>query len=85
MKKQNISIQTLKRLFGYITRDYKKQFAIVVICIILSAVASVSGALFLQKLIDNYITPLLSVENPVFTPLLKAICTLIAIYSVGIV
>lgn len=85
MKKQSISIQTLKRLFGYITRDYKKQFAIVVICIILSAVASVSGALFLQKLIDNYITPLLSVENPVFTPLLKAICTLIAIYLVGIV
>lgn len=84
MKKQNISMQTLKRLFGYITRDYKKQFAIVVICIILSAVASVSGALFLQKLIDNYITPLLSVENPVFTPLLKAICTLIAIYLVGI-
>ena len=65
-------MQTLKRLFGYITRDYKKQFAIVVICIILSAVASVSGALFLQKLIDNYITPLLSVENPVFTPLLKS-------------
>ena len=85
MKKQNISMQTLKRLFGYITRDYKKQFAIVVICIILSAVASVSGALFLQKLIDNYITPLLSIENPVFTPLLKAICTLIAIYLVGIV
>lgn len=85
MKKQNISMQTLKRLFGYITRDYKKQFAIVVICIILSAVASVSGALFLQKLIDNYITPLLSVENPVFTPLLKAICTLISIYLVGIV
>lgn len=85
MKKQNISMQTLKRLFGYITRDYKKQFAIVVICIILSAVASVSGALFLQKLIDNYITPLLSVENPVFTPLLKAICTLIAIYLVGII
>ena len=78
-------MQTLKRLFGYITREYKKQFAIVVICIILSAVASVSGALFLQKLIDNYITPLLSVENPVFTPLLKAICTLIAIYLVGIV
>ena len=47
--------------------------------------ASVSGALFLQKLIDNYITPLLSVENPVFTPLLKAICTLISIYLVGIV
>lgn len=85
MKKQNISMQTLKRLFGYITRGYRKQFAIVVICIILSAAASVSGALFLQKLIDNYITPLLSVENPVFTPLLKAICTLIAIYLVGIV
>ena len=80
-----INPKTLKRLLSYITKYYKKQFIIVIICIILSAVASVSGSLFLQTLIDNYITPLLSTPNPVFTDLFKAICSLGLIYVVGII
>ena len=80
-----INPKTLKRLLSYITKYYKKQFIIVIICIILSAVASVSGSLFLQTLIDNYITPLLSTQNPVFTDLFKAICSLGLIYVVGII
>ena len=80
-----INPKTLKRLLSYITKYYKKQFIIVIICIILSAVASVSGSLFLQTLIDNYITPLLSTPNPVFTDLFKAICSLGLIFVVGII
>ena len=80
-----INPKTLKRLLSYITKYYKKQFIIVIICIILSAVASVSGSLFLQTLIDNYITPLLSTQNPVFTDLFKAICSLGLIYVIGII
>ena len=80
-----INPKTLKRLLRYITRYYKKQFILVIICIILSAVASVSGSLFLQTLIDNYITPLLSTPNPVFTDLFKAICSLGLIYVVGVI
>ena len=80
-----INPKTLKRLLSYITKYYKKQFIIVIICIILSAVASVSGSLFLQTLIDNYITPLLSTPNPVFTDLFKAICSLGLIYVLGII
>ena len=80
-----INPKTLKRLLSYITRYYKKQFILVIICIILSAVASVSGSLFLQTLIDNYITPLLSTPNPVFTDLFKAICSLGLIYVVGVI
>ena len=80
-----INPKTLKRLLSYITKYYKKQFIIVIICIILSAVASVLGSLFLQTLIDNYITPLLSTQNPVFTDLFKAICSLGLIYVVGII
>ena len=57
----------------YITSDYKKELIIVFICIILSSISSVAGSLFLQTLIDSYITPLLDIENPVFTGLLKAI------------
>ena len=80
-----INPKTLKRLLSYITKYYKKQFIIVIICIILSAVASVSGSLFLHTLIDNYITPLLSTPNLVFTDLFKAICSLGLIYVVGII
>ena len=77
--------KTVKRLLGYITRGYKKQLVLVIICIILSSIAGVAGSLFLETLIDDYITPLLAVENPVFTGLLKAIGIMILIYLVGIV
>lgn len=74
-----------KRLLKYIFKDYIKEFIIVFICIILSSIASVSSSLFVEKLIDDYITPLLGVENPVFAPLLKAIGVMVIIYFVGIV
>lgn len=76
---------TIKRLLGYITKNYKKQFIIVFICIIISSIASVAGSLFLQILIDDYISPLLEIENPVFTGLLKAIGIMAIIYVLGIV
>lgn len=76
---------TIKRLLGYITQNYKKQFIIVFVCIIISSIASVAGSLFLQTLIDDYITPLLGVENPIFTGLLKAIGIMAIIYVLGIV
>ena len=77
--------KTVKRLLGYITRGYKKQLVLVIICIILSSIAGVAGSLFLKTLIDDYITPLLSIQNPAFTGLLKAIGIMILIYLVGIV
>jgi len=75
---------TLKRVISYIKRKYNKHFIIVLICIVLSTVASVAGSLFLQTLIDDYITPLLGTENPLFTGLLKAIGILAIIYIVGL-
>ncbi len=77
--------KTIKRLLDYIFREYKKQLAIVLICIILSSVAGVAGSLFLQKLVDDYITPLLGVENPVFDGLLQAIGIMCGIYGIGII
>ena len=74
---------TIKRLLGYITKKYKKQFAVVLICIIFSSIAQVAGSLFLQILIDDYITPLLGEPNPVYTGLLGAIGIMVIIYLVG--
>lgn len=76
---------TIKRLLGYIKRKYTKKFILVLLCIIISSVASVVGSLFVQILIDDYITPLLGMENPVFTGLLKAIGIMIIIYAIGII
>ena len=45
----------VKRLLSYIFKDYKKQFLLVVVCIIVSSIASVSGSLFFKVLIDEYI------------------------------
>ena len=85
MNKPKIRKGTIKRLLGYVTRKYKKQFILVFICIIISSVASISGSLFLQKLIDDYIIPLLEVSDPVFTSLLGAIGVMVIIYIAGII
>ncbi|WP_317636558.1 ABC transporter ATP-binding protein [Xylocopilactobacillus apicola] len=57
---------------------------IVFVLIIISAYANVSGALFLQTVIDQYITPLLKQNNPNFSGLLKAITTMGFVYLAGI-
>ncbi|MCC8161037.1 MAG: ABC transporter ATP-binding protein/permease [Oscillospiraceae bacterium] len=75
--------KTIKRLLSYIGK-YKFRFILVLIFIILSAVANVAGSMFIGTLIDDYITPLLSEANPVFTGLLKAICVMGVIYLIGI-
>ncbi len=76
---------TLKRLIKFISEKYKKQLIFVIITIIISSVANVVGALFLKTLIDDYIEPLLLVENPVFTGLLQAIGVMGLIYMVGVI
>ncbi len=77
--------KTISRLLGYVFRNFKIQVGVVLILIILSSLTSVASSLFIQKLIDNYISPMLTQENPVFTPLLKALAVMACIYLIGIV
>ena len=84
MKKNEIKKGTLKRLLSYVLKNYKKQFIFVFICIIISSIASVAGSLFLQTLIDDYITPLLKDKTPIFTELLQILTVMGTIYIVGI-
>ena len=76
--------KTIKRLLAYIFKDYKFSFFLVILLIIASTVANVASAMFLGILIDDYITPLTQMVNPVFTGLIKAIAVMIVIYAVGI-
>ena len=76
--------KTMARLLRYIGDGYGVKFAVVLVCILLSAVASVAGSMFLRVLIDNYIEPLLVQDAPVFTGLLRAIGMMAVVYAVGI-
>ena len=75
----------MKRLLGYMLKNYKIQFFIVVVCIIITACTTLRGMLFMQSLIDDYILPMTKVANPDFGPLKNAILNLVATYVIGVV
>lgn len=85
MNQRKIKKGTLKRLLHYVTRKYKKSFILVFVFILISSIVSVISSLFLQTLIDDYITPLLLTTNPIFTQLLKMLILMACVYIVGIV
>ena len=68
--KKKFDKKTLIRLLEYIFKEYKIRFIIVIILDIISALTAVVSSLFIEKLIDNYITPMLTEKTPNFEPLL---------------
>lgn len=78
-----VNKDVVKRLMSYIGH-YKLRFAAVLICIVVNALAMVSCSLYLQTLIDSYITPLLQAATPDFAPLFRSILIMGCIYAVGI-
>ncbi len=77
--------KTLKRLLGYLWKDYKVHCVVAIISIAISSLTAVMGNLFLQRLIDDYILPFLGESNPSFTPLLHALFVMAGIYYTGTV
>ena len=65
-------------------KNYKFSFFIVVVCIVISAVATMQGMLFVQSLVDDYIVPLLDSANPDFKPLARALTMIVGFYIVGV-
>ncbi len=74
----------LKRLFGYVMKYYKFHVVTVVICIVVSVLCNAQGTMFMQTLIDGYITPLLNTSNPDFSGLAGAIGRVAGFYALGI-
>lgn len=75
----------LKRLMGMLMKHYGAAIIIVAICIIINVLANVQGTMFMQRLIDDYITPLLKSETKNYTPLLHAIGHVACFYGIGII
>ena len=77
-------LRAMKRVLGYMLKDYKFSFFMVVVCILGSALATLRGTLFMQTLIDEYIVPLTQAETPDFSGPASALVSLAIVYAVGI-
>ncbi len=75
---------TVKRLLGYLGA-YKLRFIFVVICIAISAFTVAYSAVFIQDLIDDYITPLLTQSTVDFSGLKLYIIKVAVILFAGAV
>ncbi len=78
------SFKSLGRLFKFLFKHYGFQLVIVLICILVSIFSTIKGTLFMQNLIDDYITPMINEHSTDFTPLILAITKMALIYGVGI-
>lgn len=75
---------TLRRVLAYVFSNYKWHFLLVLLLILVTALCMVRFSLFMQTLIDSYITPLLAAQNPDYSGLARAIFRLILVGIVGV-
>ena len=78
-------LKVLNRVLRYMLHYYALPFALVIVCILITAVATVTGATFPQKLVDDYIVPMLNSGSTDFSGLATSLFQLAAILAVGVV
>ncbi len=87
--RRNMDMKLIGRVFSYMMKRYKVQFILVLVCILVSAVTSLVGMLFMQSLIDDYIKPMLTAkqnnEFVDFSPLAAALLRIALIYATGVI
>ena len=81
---KSVNKKTAFRLLSYF-KNYKFTVVLVMICITLTALSSVVGMTFLQTIVDDYVTPLLKVDNPDFSGLLNVVIQMASVFGVGVV
>lgn len=78
-------MEVLGRVLGYVLRNYKFFFFVVVVCIIVSAIFNLFGMMFMKTLIDDYIEPMIKSGSRDFAPLAAALMKMAAFFFVGVV
>ena len=81
---KNASMSVLNRVVRYMLRLYKIPFFLVVVCILLSAVSTVTAATFPQSLVDDHVVPMLASGSTDFSALAQALVRLACLLAVGI-
>ena len=74
----------LMRLMKFIFERYAIHYIVVLLCVITSVFCSVQGTLFMQTLIDEYISPMIGVSNPDYGPLISAMGRVAGFYALGV-
>ena len=77
-------LRAMGRVLGYMLKDYKFSFFMVVVCILGSTLATLRGTLFMQSLIDDYIVPLTRAQTPDYSALAGALLSVAVTYGIGI-
>ncbi len=80
-----IASKLIKRVVRYMLHYYKVPFLFVVLCILITAIATVVGATFPQKLVDNYITPMLASGSRDFSGLASDLIQLVCVMGIGVI
>lgn len=78
-------LKVLGRLLKVVLTTSPWMLIVSVITIILAAGSAVIGSLFIERLIDTYVTPLLHEKVPNYGPLLNAILVMFVIYAIGFI
>ena len=76
--------KTLARLLSYL-KPYRVNMTFVVVCILLSSLATALSSYSLEPLINDYIKPLTGQLNPDYAPLARFLFFMGVIYVIGIV
>ena len=79
------STAVLNRVLRYMLHYYKFPFLLVIVCIVINAVATVTSAAFPQTLVDDYISPMLASGSRDFSGLAHDLVRLACIMALGVV
>ena len=75
----------LNRVLRYMLHYYALPFALVICCILVAAVATVTGSTFPQTLVDDYILPMINSGSTDFSQLAVSLVRLACILASGVV
>lgn len=75
--------RTLKRLLSYLNK-YRIRMFFIIICIIVGAISSTIGTMFIKNLIDDYIAPLLYSSHPDYSQLSYALIKIGVVFLFGV-
>ena len=81
----NTATKLISRVIRYMLHYYKYPFLLVIVCILITAIATVVGATFPQTLVDDYITPMLESGSNDFSGLASDLIRLACIMGIGVI
>ena len=82
---KNSATKLISRVIRYMLHYYKIPFLLVIVCILITAIATVVGATFPQTLVDDYITPMLANGSDDFSGLAADLLQLACVMAAGVI